>query len=421
MKLKSLNFITFKKVCILACANTALYGLPYMKSQFYDVLLVTLGLTHTQLSTLFSINGIVCMCAYVFGGLVADCLPIKKAMLFALCASGVLHLYVLTLPTYMMLCIVFALLGVTSILLFYPASMKMLTLIGGGKKNGRVFGDYIAVLDVVGLAIVGVGFLALVVNGNSDFVFRITIFIYALLHFITAFFLYKTFENYEGHSDESKFEWSQVKRVITDSKIVGVIIIIFSNYLMMGALTYAIPFLSNVYGVSDDMTVLFSIVRVNLITIFAAPIAGRFVDKMGSSIHFMGNTFLFSMLLVIIIIVSFFVDMPVWFIVMMILIISTFVTAAKSLNFVVLGEIKVSSVYMGTAIGVVSFLGYSPDAFFYTVAGNWIDKFDTKGYMFIFIAFLFCAIMGWIASKLLYRVVNSKEIKSINDLKKSEH
>lgn len=111
---------TIAMVCTLACANTALYGLPYMKNQFYNILLEVLNLTHTQLSTLFSIYGSICMAAYLLGGLLTDMFSVKKIMISALVLSGALHLYVVSVPGYPGLCIVFGLLAVTQCLCFIP-------------------------------------------------------------------------------------------------------------------------------------------------------------------------------------------------------------------------------------------------------------------------------------------------------------
>ena len=105
-----------------------------MKSQFYDIMLTALHLNHTQLSTLFSINGIVCMAAYICGGIITDFFSVKKLMIGALLVSGGLHLFVVTIPDYPVLCEIIALLAITSVLIFYPASMKTLTYLEGEGK-----------------------------------------------------------------------------------------------------------------------------------------------------------------------------------------------------------------------------------------------------------------------------------------------
>ena len=390
-------------IIALACANTALYGLPLMKSQFYDIMLTALHLNHTQLSTLFSINGIVCMAAYICGGIITDFFSVKKLMIGALLVSGGLHLFVVTIPDYPVLCVIFALLAITSVLIFYPASMKTLTYLEGEGKRGSVFGNYIAVIDIIGILIVGGGFLAMSVTTDSEYIFRIIVFAYGGLHFISAFLLYRLYEDEEGEAKSNRIKTSEILGIISNRKMWGAIVLVFSNYLMMSALTYVIPFLSEVYGMSEQKILILTIVRVNLIAIVAAPLAGKIVDKMGSSIKLMEITFIISAILVIGLIADFYISIPLVIIIVLILIITFVVTSAKSLNLVTLSEIGISQVYMGTAIGVVSFFGYSPDAFFYSFAGIAIDRCGITGYKYIFIAFLICSMIGMFAAVLLLK------------------
>ena len=399
---------TFVMICILACANTALYGLPYMKSQFYDVMLEVLHLNHTQLSMLFSINGMVCMAAYIFGGIITDYFSVKKLMVGALIASGIMHLYVVTVPSYPVLCVIYAMLAVTSVLIFYPASMKTLTYLGGEGKQGSVFGYYIAAIDIIGILVVGIGLLAMMLTNKSVIVFRVIIFLYGALHFIAAFYLWKFFEEKEYQSGDNRIKVGEILRIITDKKIWVVIFIIFSNYLMMSAMTYVIPYLSQMYGVKEQNIIILSIVRVNLIAIVAGPFAGKIVDKIGSAIQLMKVTFIISTILILGILASFYFELSVGIVIVIILLITLMIVSAKSLNLVMLSEIKVPATYMGTAIGIVSFLGYSPDAFFYSFAGMAIDHYQIKGYEYIFIAFLVCSVIGAMASYFLTRML-SKE------------
>ena len=399
---------TFTMIFALACANTALYGLPLMKSQFYDIMLEALRLNHTQLSTLFSINGIVCMLAYILGGILTDFFSVKKLMLGALLVSGFLHLFVATVPNYAILCIVFAVLAVTSVLIFYPASMKTLTYLEEDGKRGSVFGNYIAVIDIIGIIIVGIGFFAMMITEESVYIFRIIILLYGVLHFVSAFLIYRLYEEKQGQENSNRIKKSEIAGIISNKKVWGVIALIFSNYLMMSAMTYVIPFLSEVYGMSEQKILVLSIVRVNLIAIVAAPLAGKIVDKIGSAIKLMKVTFVCSAVLVLGLILDFYISVPILAIMLIILLITFAVVSAKSLNLVTLSEIGVPQIYMGTAIGLVSFFGYSPDAFFYSLAGMAIDKYGVAGYKFIFIAFLICSVAGILASAFLLKALENE-------------
>lgn len=392
---------TFAMICTLACANTALYGLPYMKNQFYNILIEVLNLTHTQLSMLFSIYGGICMVAYLLGGLLTDIFSVKKIMISALVLSGTLHLYVVSAPRYSDLCIVFGLLAVTSVLMFYPASMKTLTYLGGKSNKGEVFGTYIAIIDILGMVIVGSGLFILMLTKKNSLVFKMILGLYGMLHFVAAFMIYKLFYEPEKTKEEDRIKWSEVMKIFTNRKVWGVMVIIFCNYLMLAAMTYIIPYLSDVCKMGEAKVMIISIFRVNILAIVASYFAGKLADKIGSAIKLMEITFFVSALLIIGLLIKPYVPISNLLVVVLVLVITFVITSAKSVNLVTISEIGISQKYMGTTIGVVSFVGYSPDAFFYSVAGISIDKYQINGYQIVFSIFLICAIVGVSVGRIL--------------------
>lgn len=96
---------------------------------------------------------------------------------------------------------------------------------------------------------------------------------------------------------------------------------------------------------------------------------GKLADKIGSAIKLMKITFLMSAVLIIGLLARPYMAVSNLLIVVLVLVITFVITSAKSVNLVTISEIGIPQKYMGTAIGVVSFVGYSPDAFFYSVAG----------------------------------------------------
>ncbi len=388
---------TAQMICTLAIANTALYGLPYMKGQFYDILLDSLNLTHTQLSTLFSIYGAVCMAAYLLGGVLTDCVSLKKLMTAALIVSGLLHLYAMTIPGYAVLCVIFGALALTSVFAFYPASMKMLTYLGGEDQKGTVFGTYISIINITGTIVVGIGLLILIQTGENLLVFRVITGLYGILHFVAAFLLNMLFQEKNEIKGTKQIEWKKLIWIVRNRNVWQVVIMVFCNYLLIAVMTYTIPYLSQVYQMSDTSVLALSILRVNVITILISPFAGVIVDKVGSAIRFISATFLCCLGLGAGMLASLYVSIPVGLVALFIILITVVCTAGKSVNMVAVSEIGISETYLGTVIGLVSFVGYSPDAFFYTMAGRAIDTFGLGGYEMIFILFLVCSGIGLVS------------------------
>lgn len=77
---------------------------------------------------------------YFPGGFLADKFSAKKLLSFSLISSGALGLYFATFPSYAMLLFIFAAWGVTTILTFWAASMKVIRMLGDKSEQGKLFG-----------------------------------------------------------------------------------------------------------------------------------------------------------------------------------------------------------------------------------------------------------------------------------------
>ena len=47
-------------------------------------------------------------------------------------------------------------------------------------------------------------------------------------------------------------------------------------------------------------------------------------------------------------------------------------------------EVKIKKALTGTAVGIVSIVGYLPDAFYSVMFGSWLDQYGQAGYNYIF-------------------------------------
>ncbi len=400
---KAENQSVLLMIIILACANTAVYGLPYMKGQFYDIMLDALCLNHTQLSALFSIFGFVSLAAYLLGGLLADMASLKKIMITALAVSGFLHIYAVTIPGYYSLCVIYALLAFTSVMAFYPASMKILSGLKLDHGNGMVFGIYVALINVVGILVVLAGAGVLRWVNDSRFVFRIVSGLYGIMHFVVALLIALLFKEGEiqDAQREERLNIEMLKCVLKDLRVWGIVGVVFFNYMLQSILTYVIPYFSQVYQIGEEIILVISILRVNVITILISPLSGKIADKYGSAVRVIEHTFIMAAVFGIVLLGSLFFPVSAGTAVAVVLMITAAATAGKSISMVTISEMKIPGELRGTVIGVVAFLGYSPDAFFYSVAGGLLDQYQLLGYRVIFSIFLLCAVMGSVICRCL--------------------
>ena len=125
----------------LVVAGEAIFGLPFLVARiFRPTLLDVFGITNLQLGTAFSVYGIVAMLAYFPGGALADRFSARTMMTAALVVSATGGIYYATVPSLGGLKLLFGFWGLTTILLFWAAMIRATRDWGGESDQGKAFG-----------------------------------------------------------------------------------------------------------------------------------------------------------------------------------------------------------------------------------------------------------------------------------------
>mmetsp|Transcript_68903 Transcript_68903/g.211354 ORF Transcript_68903/g.211354 Transcript_68903/m.211354 type:complete len:481 (-) Transcript_68903:147-1589(-) len=130
-------------LCIftLALAIEVLYMLPYgLTSSFRPLFIETFGLDNHHVGKLSSVYGAVSMCLYFPGGYVADRARPNLLMVCALLTTAACCCYLLSGPAFTELILVWALLAAVGTLLFWSAFVSVIRRIGGTEHSGKAFG-----------------------------------------------------------------------------------------------------------------------------------------------------------------------------------------------------------------------------------------------------------------------------------------
>jgi predicted MFS family arabinose efflux permease len=392
---KKSNIKRFSIIFILAFGMTAMYSLPYMKSAFYDPMQQALSLSHTQIGNLLSTYGMVAMVSYFIGGWFADKFSVKRLITLSLVISGLLGFYFATFPSYSMLVVIFILWGFTTIMTFFPASVKVIRMLGDESEQGRLFGFYEGLSGIAGTLISFIGlyffgkFAAITVG------FKYVVWLYSISSIVCGIILYFLIEDVKDtEKSDGGMSISSFLKVITMPKAWLIGLTIFSVYLVFSSLTYLSPYLSEVYVMPLTVVSALSIIRTYVIKMGASPITGIVTDKVGSSIKV-----LFVGFLLMAVSTAAFLVIPkssafMWVAVINMVILSAILFGARGIYFATVSESNISIETTGAIVGFASFLGFSPDAFYYTIAGNWLDKYGQTGYTYIFILSVVCAFVG---------------------------
>ncbi|EJX2682040.1 MFS transporter [Clostridioides difficile] len=409
------NVKRFLIIFILAFGTTAMYSLPYMKSSFYEPMQQALALSHTQIGNLLSLYGLVGMVSYFIGGWFADRFSVRKLITFSLIASGVLGFYFSTFPSYSMILLIFVLWGFTTILTFFSASVKVVRMQGSESEQGRIFGFYEGLSGVSGTLISFIGLYFFGKFAEITVGFKYVVWLYSAASIICGILLFFLVEEKKdsGASDEGLSIKSLLK-VVTMPKAWLIGLIIFSTYLVFSSLTYLSPYLSEVYVMPMTLVSALSIIRTYVIKMGASPVAGVITDKVGSSIRVM-----FVGFILMTVSTAAYLVIPkstgfIWIAVINMIILSVILFGFRGIYFASVSESNISLETTGAVVGFASFIGFSPDAFYYTIAGNWLDKYGQTGYTYIFILSVVCAVIGIFATYALNKI-NKRENKGLNN------
>lgn len=404
MKIKN-NAKKFIIIFLLAFGTTAMYSLPYMKSSFYEPMQLALSLSHTQIGNALSLYGFIGMFSYFLGGWFADRFSGRNLITFSLISSGGLGFYYSTYPSYSIILLISGLWGITTILTFFAASIKIVRMQGTESEQGRIFGFYEGLSGVAGTLISFIGLYFFGKSAEISYGFKYVIWLYSSASVLCGIFLFFLIEKENTTQDANeKTSFRSIFNVVSMPKAWLIGAIIFSTYMVFSSLTYLSPYLSEVYAMPLALVSIVSIIRTYVIKMGASPAAGIVTDKVGSSI----KVLFFGFILMLFSCIAFILipkhESFMWIAVVNMLILSILLFAFRGIYFASVSESKIPLEKTGAVVGFASFIGFSPDAFYYTLAGNWLDKHGSNGYTYIFLLSIACTILGIISTYLLYRM-----------------
>lgn len=128
-------------ILCLILAGEAVFALPFHVARFFrSATLEVFGLSNANLGDVFAVYGITAMLAYFPGGLIADRYSPRGLIALSLIATAAGGLYMATIPAMLGMSLLFAYWGVTTILLLWAALIRATREWGGDDAQGRAFG-----------------------------------------------------------------------------------------------------------------------------------------------------------------------------------------------------------------------------------------------------------------------------------------
>ncbi|WP_299335355.1 nitrate/nitrite transporter [uncultured Psychroserpens sp.] len=408
-------------IVLLILAAEAVFILPFVLQRiFRPTFLETFDVNNEQLGYCFSVYGIVALFSYLFGGPIADKFHPKNLMAAALLLTAAGGVYLASYPTLGNLRILYGYWGFTTIFLFWAAMIKATRIWGGQNKQGIAFGFLDGGRGLVAAAFGSVGVLIFALFIDVDisettlterrYAFKQVILtcsgIVAFIAILVFFFLNRLKGNDSSNSNLKYFDWTAFAQLIKIPSIQLLMIIILCAYTGYKASDLFTLYATHVmkYDAITSAGVGTSLLYVRpIIGVVIGFLADRTRPSLWLVIGFVLTT-VSSMFFTMNIID----DSTTLLFVINILLMAIGVYSCRVLYFATLEEAKIPIALTGTAVGLVSIVGYTPDIFSGPMFGILVDNIDKPvGLQNAFLVLALFSLVGLLAAYKFYRINRS--------------
>jgi MFS family permease len=401
----------FKNIGILLTlilAGEAIFMLPFTIARvFRPTYLQVFDINNFELGTCFSYYGIVAMVSYFFGGPLADKYPARNLMAAALWITSLGGLVMATIPELAALYIVFAFWGFTTIFLFWAALIKSTREWGGYQFQGRAFGFLEGgrgvMAGIVGAILLGV--FTLLANNplnpiaeTNHFSFQVIILVTALIVFLVGVLVWGVVPK-SSKSIDPEHALPTALEIIHVMKLPGVwmqSLIIICAYVGYKSTDDFSLYSFEVLNFTEVESAAVTTSSMWLRPIFAI-LAGFLADKYsgtgvikiaffamaGGALLIYSGTFEHEAVVMIVIFAA----------------TLTGVFGIRGVYFSIMKEAAIPLVATGTAVGLISVIGYTPDVFMSPLMGYLLDNNPGPlGHRLVFLVLAVFAIFGLLVS-----------------------
>ena len=399
------------RLLLLILAGEAIFLLPFVLSRiFRPTFLAVFALTNYQLGICFSIYGVVALLSYLYGGVLADVFSPRKLIASALFLTALGGLYLATFPNYFQLKLLFGYWGFTTIFLFWGAMIKATRVWGGDSQQGRAFGFLeggrglvAATLGAVGVFIFSL-FLPETVESSSllqrQQAFRYVILFTSALVFLIALMIFWGLHESEANADEKRLQKIKISNVLEVMQYPAVRLLML--IVLCAYVGYKVTDVFSLYAAEIIQFNEVDAAKVGAFQMYLRPVVcvlvGILADKTKTSLWLIVGFLLMGLGAMLFVSGSITSAWPWLFILsMVVVLIGTY--GLRSLYFSAFHEGKIPLAFTGTAVGVVSVLGYTPDIFMGPLMGILLDSFPgIKGHQLVFLVLaIFSALGCWAA------------------------
>ncbi|MDC8004871.1 MFS transporter [Aureisphaera galaxeae] len=407
--------LPFYYLLLLILAGEAVFILPFVLARvFRPTVLEAFQLTNLELGLCYSVYGLVALPAYLLGGPLADRFPPRKLIAVALWATALGGLVYASYPSLLTLKILYGYWGLTTIFLFWAAMIKATRVWGGAKSQGKAFGflDGGRGLVGAGFGLLGVLIFSLFAAGDLEnisieerkeafkYVIWVSSSIVILIGILVWFFL-KSDRNEKNLLIEriSKKDINALLRIPSVWLLMVIILCAYVGYKFTDIFS---QYANEIMGYNEVDSA-----KVGTFLLSIRPITGvliGFIADRSRVTLWLVISFALSIVGALLFALGWVTPSGTAMFFLSVLITASGIYAARALYFATMKEGRIPLVLTGTAVGLISLVGYTPDIFAGAVMGYLLDQTPgLGGHQNVFWTLSCFSVVGGIASFIFWR------------------
>jgi len=401
---------------LLILSGEGIFILPFVLPRvFRPTVLDVLEVDNVQLGLCFSVYGLVAMASYVIGGPLADKYPPRKLIAVALWMTALGGFLFAQYPALIVLQILYGWWGFTTIFLFWAPMIKATRIWGGANSQGKAFGFLDGGRGLTGalfslLGVVVFSFFLPESPIDASLEHRKEAFTYVLysssiiiiLVGVLVWFFMKT-EDGDERVILERISWQEIKQVLRLPSVWLLMVIILCGYV-----GYKITDIISQYAEEVMLYDQVDAAKVGTLLQFLRPTTGILFGLIADKLKItwlLVVSFILTLIGGVLFASGIIAPTTTLLFFMSVVVIAAGVYATRALYFGVMQVGKIPLTLTGTAVGLISLIGYTPDVFAGPAYGMLLDAHpgEEVGHQHVFWMLSAFAFVGGVAAYIYHR------------------
>jgi nitrate/nitrite transporter NarK len=408
---------------LLIISGESVFILPFVLARvFRPTVLEAFGLDNVQLGFCFSIYGVVALFSYLLGGPLADKYPPRKLIATSLWLTAAGGFVYATFPDFIVLRCLYGYWGFTTIFLFWPSLIKATRVWGGTNSQGKAFGFLDGGRGLIGASFGALGVLIFSLFISSEIststiaenraAFRYVILVcIGIIFFVglLVWFFMKLDDQMEVEITLDRIDFSKVRQVIGLPSVWLLMIIICCAYVGYKITDVFSLYAQEVMGYDKVHSA-----QVGTFLLFIRPVVGIGIGLLADrsqTTFWLLIGFIFSFIGALLFATGWLSSSSTVLFYFSTLVVATGVYSVRCLYFAVMESGQIPILLTGTAVGLISIVGFTPDIFAGPAMGYLLDSAPgVQGHRHVFWMLAMFSFIGGLAAWFYYRLYNRNSL-----------